>query len=547
MNGFGLIETIVALGIFLIVAVTGVSTILHSYSVNRLSDEESQAAFYTQECNEALKSIKNQDWNNLSVGTYGIDKSLSYWSLVGSPNLLASKFTRTLTISEAYRDGSNNLTTTPGTLDENALAISCEITWNFSPTRNNSISWDTFVTYWEKPITATCDWSSTSITATVNISSNNDAYDIAYSNNYAYVGTGTNGSAEEFYVIDVSNPSSPNIAGSAEIDNNVFEISLSGNYAYLATSDNDGELTVVDISNPVNPIVVANLDLGANQDALSVTVLNNYAYIGKAAGGGTNRELYVINISTPTLPGEVGNYEVDENVEDIFISGNQAYLATAGNNNELTIVDISTPASPNLTSTLDLGGNQDALSIYVQDNYAYIGKIAGGGSTREFYIVNVNDPNNPIQIAEYETDGNIYDLLNYDSNAFLSTNNSNQEIQIIDISNPNSPNLNSSIDLSDSAYGLDFNPVSCILYAASTDDSNEFQIIQPGANPTPSPTPTPSPITTCNEYCINLTTYSGGTCRQNTNQCNNNNETYESGGDTYCAGGPSADTCCCAP
>lgn len=48
---------------------------------------------------------------------------------------------------------------------------------------------------------------------------------------------------------------------------------------------------------------------------------------------------------------------------------------------------------------------------------------------------------------------------------------------------------------------------------------------------------------TCNDYAI-LQGYSAGTCRQNTQQCTNNGETYLSGGDAFCTGGPSQDTCC---
>lgn len=51
---------------------------------------------------------------------------------------------------------------------------------------------------------------------------------------------------------------------------------------------------------------------------------------------------------------------------------------------------------------------------------------------------------------------------------------------------------------------------------------------------------------TCDSYCQSLG-YSSGTCRQNPRQCTRNSETHESGGDQYCTGGPSADTCCCAP
>lgn len=57
--------------------------------------------------------------------------------------------------------------------------------------------------------------------------------------------------------------------------------------------------------------------------------------------------------------------------------------------------------------------------------------------------------------------------------------------------------------------------------------------------------------TSCAAYCLTLPSYIGGTCRQNSVQCGNNGETYESGGDSICVtnfpGDPSHDTCCCAP
>ncbi len=58
------------------------------------------------------------------------------------------------------------------------------------------------------------------------------------------------------------------------------------------------------------------------------------------------------------------------------------------------------------------------------------------------------------------------------------------------------------------------------------------------------------PPSSCAAYCVSLGGYSTGTCRQNTQQCTNYSETYESGGDSICVtnfpGDPSHDTCCCA-
>lgn len=54
-------------------------------------------------------------------------------------------------------------------------------------------------------------------------------------------------------------------------------------------------------------------------------------------------------------------------------------------------------------------------------------------------------------------------------------------------------------------------------------------------------------ISSCTIYCQTVGSYTLGTCRENSQQCTNNSETYESGGDSLCTGGTSADTCCCKP
>ncbi len=150
-KGFGLIETIVALAIFLIIAVTGVTTVLHSYSINRLSQEETQAKLYAQEGIEAVKSIKNQGWTNLIPGTYGLDNSSGYWTLSGSNNT-QDQLTRTIIVSEVYRDIDGNIVETGGTLDPDTQKITVDVTWDFTPTRNNSVQLVTYLTNWGKDI-----------------------------------------------------------------------------------------------------------------------------------------------------------------------------------------------------------------------------------------------------------------------------------------------------------------------------------------------------------------------------------------------------------
>lgn len=55
------------------------------------------------------------------------------------------------------------------------------------------------------------------------------------------------------------------------------------------------------------------------------------------------------------------------------------------------------------------------------------------------------------------------------------------------------------------------------------------------------------PPTTCNAYCISLTTYIGGTCRKGVSQCNENGETNENGGNPLCIIQSEGGICCCKP
>lgn len=58
--------------------------------------------------------------------------------------------------------------------------------------------------------------------------------------------------------------------------------------------------------------------------------------------------------------------------------------------------------------------------------------------------------------------------------------------------------------------------------------------------------PDTTPVS-CGTYCLSLVTppYVGGACRENPQQCINQNETYVPDGDQYCTSGENADTCCC--
>jgi len=160
-NGFGLIEVIVAMGIFVIIAVTGATTVVHTLAVNRLGDEETEAYLFAQEGIEAVRSIKNQGWLTPFLGTNcasgcGLSSGGGSWAFSGSNNTLSAgggrNYTRTVTVEQAQRDGSGNIVDSGGTADMDLYKVTSTVNWDFTTARNNTVSLITYLTRWEKPV-----------------------------------------------------------------------------------------------------------------------------------------------------------------------------------------------------------------------------------------------------------------------------------------------------------------------------------------------------------------------------------------------------------
>lgn len=149
--GFGIIEIIIAISIFIIIAGVATASIIGSLSINRLGEEETNANVYAQEGIEAIRSIKNQSWANITTGTYGVDNSTGKWVLSGTSNSSA-KFTRQIKISAVERDGGGNIVSSGGVIDPDTMKIDSIVAWDFLPGRNNSITLTAYLSHWEMSI-----------------------------------------------------------------------------------------------------------------------------------------------------------------------------------------------------------------------------------------------------------------------------------------------------------------------------------------------------------------------------------------------------------
>jgi hypothetical protein len=133
-------------------------------------------------------------------------------------------------------------------------------------------------------------------------------------------------------------------------------------------------------------------------------------------------------------------------------------LSTTDNSSELRIVNITNPAAPVLTSSVNLPGNGDALTTFVQSGFAYVGRaVDATAGNNEFYIINVATPGSPVTQGSVNFTGQVNNIKINAANtfAFLATAIDTQEMVVVNVTNKSSPAVSTSYNAAGTADAID--------------------------------------------------------------------------------------------
>lgn len=154
---------------------------------------------------------------------------------------------------------------------------------------------------------------------------------------------------------------------------------------------------------------------------------DNYLYAGM------NRELAVIDATDPNQLVRTGFVLMPENIQDIAVEGNYAYVALY--NHELRVVDISDPQAPAMVGSCDLLGGAEFSHVAVVGNYVY-----AVGFRSSLYVINVTEASAPVIVAHLEPpDWSEYSSELIVAAPYLYIGDSQSGLQIVDISDPTDP------------------------------------------------------------------------------------------------------------
>jgi hypothetical protein len=200
---------------------------------------------------------------------------------------------------------------------------------------------------------------------------------LSFQGSYAYAGT-----YDGVIVVDISNPVAPREDGRCSTSSaGTYDIFAAGSYAYL--SCNGYSLKIVDITDPSNPSLVSEYDLDLQPGHLYVS--GEYVYVACGSAG-----LKIIDVSDPLHPVQ-SNQIRSLTVYELIVSGDYMYTMGGG----LRIIDISDPSNPVLRGIFNAN---NPTSLFLQGNYIYLAGNYG------LQIVDISDPLNPSLAGRFSLD-----------------------------------------------------------------------------------------------------------------------------------------------
>jgi len=126
---------------------------------------------------------------------------------------------------------------------------------------------------------------------------------------------------------------------------------------------------------------------------------------------------------------------------DVCVRGSSALLT---DNHGAVVLDITDPTNPRETARLELG--YSSFAVDASDGYLYVGGGAG------LVIASFSEENSPVIVGEFETSGDLYDILVRPPYAFLAD--LDGWFEVVNVSDPSAPSKVSRLECQGSCRGL---------------------------------------------------------------------------------------------
>ena len=440
-------------------------TLLTGQESTRTGSARVRGVYYTEQALEVAKSIRDNDFDDLTAGTHGytIDDN-GVWVLSGS-NLSRYNYDTELIITS---------------LTDTQVRLVARSKWKHGYNRSGATLLSMELIDWRNRASEIGDWSNPTETGSITFTGIPLMNDVLVEGDYAYITSSAAGAG--LYIVNVGNPTSPSrVSSTFSLSGEAHKMAVYQNRLYLVVEDGGDEMKCFDVTDPTGlsastvPLESYNIPGDTNR-ALALARKGDVLFIG-AKGDGSESELYSFDISNSgsiSLLDEL-NIDGDPTIYDIYVSGNYAYLATDKNTQELITIDVSDTSDMYAYDSMNAYDVHDGYAVRAMGTGHYLGRF-GGGSIDE-YILNVGSGGHP-GVNSYTADiGDTVNAMDIDAvgcYAFLATDFFPKELQIRSARYTNVQE-ETYVDMPNDARGVYYNLLNDLLYVSTSSGMHIFE------------------------------------------------------------------------
>ncbi len=256
------------------------------------------------------------------------------------------------------------------------------------------------------------------------------AVGVAAHNGVAYVAAGESG----LHIFDVSTPSEPERLAIFETLDRASDVVVDGDVCYVGVGESG--IQILDVSNPASPALLGATSVGGGY-------INNITLDGDVLYAAAHRAgLRIVDVSDSAAPVVIGSYLGVNEVYDVDVFAQQAYLV---DEEGFRVLNVQNPASPSLISATLTAGEPRAVAA--GEGFALVAQRAA------FQIFDTVVPLNPTEIASVDNvQFDATDIILRDGIAYALDD--DRGLQIFDVTTPAVPALIGSADFVNRAQGV---------------------------------------------------------------------------------------------
>jgi hypothetical protein len=258
---------------------------------------------------------------------------------------------------------------------------------------------------------------------------------------YCLQGLQCGDSCASLMILNISDPSNPKFVSRLRFHGGAdtgYDLRLYGDYVYLTVvaPRSNTWFYVIDVSNPLSPSIAGSYLITAY--AVGIDVSGSLAFVTDGVGseGSVYNMIRILNVADPAQITSVKDIPTNYILEHIRVRGNYAYAVGCY---EMYTVDISEPENATVSSRFSTGLWPLDLDLLSNDSLIYIADfdVISPAYWSAFTIANVADPEQPKLVSQFPLFGAVLDVKVQGHWAYVSHGSCG--LQVFDISNPSAP------------------------------------------------------------------------------------------------------------